>query len=253
MSEKFNVAWQSFMSHGKDMLRQIMETQKYSDVTLVTDDQQQFNTHKFILSACSSVFKDIFDKTPANSTIYLRGIQHKELEAILQFVYLGKATIYQERLKIFLNVTKDLNIKEIGDVVSDDAEESMHEDVHEENQHNSDDIQENGFEDLEKEEKVDFPFDRKTITGIASFHCDVCDKNFSTKSNLTKHNRAQHLKISFPCQQCDYSATQAFNLKIHVQSQHKGTEYQNPQFSYKATSTEKLKTHLKIKHLNESN
>ena len=64
---------------------------------------------------------------------------------------------------------------------------------------------------------------------------------FLQKSNLTKHNRAQHLKISFPCQQCDYSATQAFNLKIHVQSQHK------------ATSTEKLKTHLKIKHLNESN
>ena len=55
MSEKFNVAWQSFMSHGKDMLRQIMETQKYSDVTLVTDDQQQFNTHKFILSALSLI------------------------------------------------------------------------------------------------------------------------------------------------------------------------------------------------------
>ena len=46
--------------------------------------------------------------------LYLRGVHSQEVESILQFVYLGKATFYRDRINEFLNVAKSLEIKEIG-------------------------------------------------------------------------------------------------------------------------------------------
>ena len=79
----------------------------------------------FKLCACSTVFKNIIDSLPLNcSVIYLRGIQHQEMESILEFMYLGVATFYQERMNEFLNVAKNLEIKEISKDVEFDGEES---------------------------------------------------------------------------------------------------------------------------------
>ena len=58
----------------------------------------------------------------------MRGIQHQEMESILEFIYLGVATFYQERMKEFLNVAKNLEIKEISkDVEFNDGEETDNE------------------------------------------------------------------------------------------------------------------------------
>ena len=84
-----------------------------------------------MLSACSSVFKNILDRNPHNTSIYLTGIQHHEIESILQFIYLGEAMFYQERMNDFLNVAKDLDLKEIGgniDVDEGNQESNQEED-----------------------------------------------------------------------------------------------------------------------------
>ena len=44
----------------------------------------------------------------------MRGVLSYEIESILHFIYLGQATIYQERMNEFLNVGKSLEIKEIN-------------------------------------------------------------------------------------------------------------------------------------------
>ena len=100
----------------------MMKSDELTDVTLVCDDQKQFKAHRIILSACSTVFKNIINTLPQNSSIiYLRGIQSHEMESILEFMYLGVATFYQERMNEFLNVSKNLKIKEIiKDVEYDD-------------------------------------------------------------------------------------------------------------------------------------
>ena len=49
-----------------------------------------------------------------DSVIYLRGVLSKELESILQFIYLGQATFYQDRMNEFLNVAKILEIKALN-------------------------------------------------------------------------------------------------------------------------------------------
>merc|ERR1712098_402243 len=100
-----------------------METQELTDVTLISDDHHQYRAHKFILSECSTAFRNILTSNPLNSTIYLRGIHHEEVESILQFIYLGEATFYHERMNEFLNVAKNLEIKEIGKNVVDEEDE----------------------------------------------------------------------------------------------------------------------------------
>merc|ERR1719378_1978795 len=104
MEEKINLKWQPFSSHGQELFKNLMESQEFFDVTLVSDDLHQYRVHKFILSACSTVFRKILASNPLNTSIYLRGICHEELESILQFICLGEATLYHERMNDFLNV-----------------------------------------------------------------------------------------------------------------------------------------------------
>ena len=91
-----------------------MTSGEFADVTLVTDDKQQIRAHRNILSACSPVFKNILQLNTniTNPVIYLRGIQHCEMEAIMQFFYRGEAKIYEERMSEFLMVSENLEIKE---------------------------------------------------------------------------------------------------------------------------------------------
>ena len=107
--EKYNLNWHTYSDHLREMLHKMMKSDELTDVTLVCDDQKQFKAHKIVLSACSTVFKNIIDSLPSSSSvIYLRGIQHHEMESILEFMYLGVATFYQERMSEFLNVAKNL-------------------------------------------------------------------------------------------------------------------------------------------------
>merc|ERR1712133_282501 len=130
--QKYNLNWHTYSDHLRDLLHNMRKSEYLTDVTLVCDDQRQFKAHKIVLSACSNVFKNIIDNLPLNcSVIYLRGIQHQEIESILEFMYLGVATFYQERENEFLNVAKNLEIKEISKDVEFNNDEKFNEDVEE--------------------------------------------------------------------------------------------------------------------------
>ena len=110
--EKYNLNWHTYSDHLKEMLQEMMKSSDLSDVVLICDDKTQLKAHKIILSACSTV--QFINDLPQNSpVIYLRGIKHQEMESILEFMYLGVVTFYQERMNEFLNAAKNLEIKEI--------------------------------------------------------------------------------------------------------------------------------------------
>ena len=113
--EKFNLVWNTFTDHLKSMIGEWMTSPDMVDVTLVCEDKKYFKAHKIILSACSPVFKSIINNMPEkNPVIFLRGIHAQEIEAILQFIYLGQATVNEDRINELLNVANSLDIKEIG-------------------------------------------------------------------------------------------------------------------------------------------
>ena len=85
--EKYTLQCHSFSDHLRGALSEMMISSEFSDVTLVTDDKQQIKAHRNILSACSPHFKKILQlDSNANPVIYLRGIQHSEIESIMQFI-----------------------------------------------------------------------------------------------------------------------------------------------------------------------
>ena len=119
MGEKFNISWHTFEVHLKEMLQEMFMSPNFSDVTIVCDDQKKIKAHRNVLSASSPIFKNILQQHGEESKhpiIYLRGIQHSEMESIMQFVYYGQATFYQERINELLAVAKNLEIKGLSDV-----------------------------------------------------------------------------------------------------------------------------------------
>ena len=121
--QNFSMKWDAYSDHLRGMLHEMMKSEELTDVTLVCDDKIQFNAHKIILSGCSSVFKSIMKDLPhGSSVIYLRGIQHQEMESILEFIYLGVATFSKERMHEFLRVAHNLEIKDISKCVEFEEE-----------------------------------------------------------------------------------------------------------------------------------
>ena len=110
--DKYNLTWQTYPDHLKGMMKEMMTSEDFADVTIVSDDKKAIRAHRNILSGCSTVLKEILKmETQSNHpVIYLRGIQYSEIESILQFMYLGEAKFYEERTKEFLSVVKNLEI-----------------------------------------------------------------------------------------------------------------------------------------------
>lgn len=115
--EECSLDWNKYSDHLKDLMIKMITTTEYSDVTLVCDDSDfQFKTHKSVLSACSPELEKIIRKTTEkNPIIYLRGVPTKEMEALIQFMYLGRTTVHEKDLPELLKVAQDLKIKGIGD------------------------------------------------------------------------------------------------------------------------------------------
>ena len=107
--EKLNLTWHTYTDHLREMLHKMLSTNELTDVTLVSEDNIHFKAHKVVLSACSPVFKSIVSNNLlSHQIIFLRGIQSFEVESMLQFIYLGKALVYQDKMNEFLNAAKIL-------------------------------------------------------------------------------------------------------------------------------------------------
>ena len=119
--EKSIFSWHTYTDHLRDMLKEMMTSNDFADVTLVCDDKKDIKAHRNILSACSPVFKNMLkiDQQSNHPVIYLRGIQHLQMEAILKFVYLGETSIHQDSLTEFIQTAKLLEIREFDKSVEE--------------------------------------------------------------------------------------------------------------------------------------
>ena len=54
--EQYNVKWDSFSDHLKEMMQNLMQSTDTADVTLVCQDKIKVKAHKFVLSSCSPFF-----------------------------------------------------------------------------------------------------------------------------------------------------------------------------------------------------
>ena len=171
------------------------------------------------------------------------------MESILEFMYLGVASFYQERMNEFLNVAKNLEIKEISkDVEFDDENVNNEEAEIPDNQTNLEaEPKTKTFTNSMSMKLTDSTKIQKTSEG--SFNCDQCESKFTQKKNLITHIQSIHEGVKYACNQCDYQATTQGNLTIHIKSIHEGVKYPCNQCNYQARQQFALRRHVNLKHL----
>merc|ERR1712098_575643 len=109
--EKFDLAWNDFESNAINTIRNLLNDTQFTDVTLISDDRRRIKAHKVILSSCSLFFKQILAETSTEKPLlYIKGIEHSELSAIVKFVYLGRTEIAEDDLGKFMKAAKELQI-----------------------------------------------------------------------------------------------------------------------------------------------
>ena len=58
-----NLKWNNFNGNLHFNLKELLFGEKFTDVTLVSDDKIAFKAHKFLLGACSPVLRDLLIET----------------------------------------------------------------------------------------------------------------------------------------------------------------------------------------------
>ena len=128
--EKLCLKWNDFQKNLPTSFGELRGDSDFTDVTLVCEEQS-IKAHKVILSASSPFFKKLL-KTHSHPQplIYMRGIRSSELCAIIDFIYLGEARIFQEQLETFLALAEELELNGLEESFEDGgAEEQRHEQV----------------------------------------------------------------------------------------------------------------------------
>jgi len=96
--------------------------QTFSDVTLVSDDNQNFYAHKIILAAASPAFKELLLSNEKKETkIFLQGITGDYVEVLLKLIYIGETNISNKNQEVMnvlecfgIDWLKDLHVEDLG-------------------------------------------------------------------------------------------------------------------------------------------
>ena len=110
-NESLCLNWNDFKDLVKVSFEELRTDTDFTDVTLACEDQS-IKAHKVVLSACSPFFKKLL-KTHSHPQplIYMKGMKARSLTAIIDFLYLGEANVYQEELEDFLAQAEVLQLK----------------------------------------------------------------------------------------------------------------------------------------------
>ena len=279
--EMYSFNWETYSDHLRSMMKDMMMNDEFSDVTLVSEDNNHVKAHKNVLSACSSAFREIFKKDKSSKPIiYLRGIQFSEIESIIQFIYLGKATFLEERMDEFLAVAKSLGIKELCyneteteyepkdksfPSTSEDSDIERTSANFEEQSVQSNHIINQAPREIRSErEEVDGaiqPMDKPFPSTPEHSDKVISSENMEEKSVQSYHiinqapqettfesNEGVGVNERYECEKCHNSFKNKKYMRRHIQSAHEGFTYDCDQCGYQAARKTHLKEHIESRH-----
>ena len=258
--EKFNLQWNDFQENAKTTFHDLADDKDFTDVTLASEEGNQFTAHKVILAASSPFFRNTLKKNQhSHPLMYMHNIASDDLTALLNFIYRGEVQIVQENLARFLGLADQLKIKGLegaGSGHSSDSEKSKNkikeeglpdtkvsdralDYTNDEDQHILVDIpdsEEMGFE-IDDKRNISH-FDLKTVEADTDnleeqintmlvkvdggWACTMCGKiEKHSRRNLIRHIEGKHLKgVSVFCPLCDDTFGSRNALYIHTSSMH---------------------------------
>ena len=273
-----------FDTHALTSLKALFNTNDFADVTLVTDDDNQFQAHKVILGFGSAFFRNILKKNQHPfPLIYLKNISKTQLEAVLKFLYLGQVQVLENQIQEFLHIAEDLKIKGLSGencpTNKDHMEEVMKIDVKEkddvinvhlidideqpENLKTAGDVSQNEAVDESKEDDIENINKKESVANNEekqvsdedegfdqdtdqSFNCKKCKYTSKWEKDIRRHYKIKHEPLN--CEQCAKVLTTTQGLKHHMNTVHEGLRFPCSECPYKATNRSYLRKHFERNH-----
>ena len=243
MEEKLSVQWADFQNNISTCFGELRTGNDFADVTLACEDRD-FEVHKLILSASSPFFKALLKRAnkQAHPMVYMRGVQAKDLEALVDFIYLGEANILQANLESFLAVAQELELKGLAGLNTEEAFPSPQQPIRFDLNTRLDQRLQ-----IERKPKMFNSPNSKSEQFSTDTRFKVKEENIKTKPNRTPTKKEKVKPIIaeetarlvetlytnvdgvYACLKCNYNSLQKGHLKEHVEKHIEGLRY--PLFS----------------------
>ena len=111
MDSEVCVTWNGYQKKEKSIFRHLLESSEFADITLVSEDGQQFKGHKAILGSSCPFFEALLRRNDhPHPLVFMFGVNSKDLSALLNFLYKGEASMLQEDLQGFIVLARKLNL-----------------------------------------------------------------------------------------------------------------------------------------------
>jgi len=106
-----SLKWNNHKPAFASLLKVLRKKGCYTDVTLACGSKF-FEVHRLVLMACSEFFTNVFDRiTCQKPVIVLNEVKSQELEALLDYMYLGEVDVQQKHLPGLIKAAEYLLIK----------------------------------------------------------------------------------------------------------------------------------------------
>ena len=264
----YNLDWNTFQSHLLYTSQELHRDKLFADVTLVSEDLIQLKAHKTVLSSASEFFKDLFIKDGCDSSfLILSGVQTKDLQAVIDFIYLGGTKLAEEHIDSFIETAGHLGIKQLQmpqeESLVDNSSKNQEKEEKEgkvksdisyniENQYNN-------LANLQSDQQI--PAYNQDIEGVfheffsneesKSSKCEQCSSTFVNNWSLRRHISTVHNKLTFECDKCLRKLSTLDSLKRHKKMLHGGKFLTCHLCDYSTLWPFHLKEHHKNKHSDE--
>ena len=104
-----NLKCSDFLANVFSSFNNLHNSDLFTDVTLVSDDNKKIQAHKLVLSAGSEYFRDILsDKSHPHPMLCLEGVSSEDLAYIIKYLYVGEVSVAQSSFQKFLKIGKKL-------------------------------------------------------------------------------------------------------------------------------------------------
>jgi hypothetical protein len=266
--EKFSLSWNEFGSNVANTFKNLLSDTKFTDVTLVSADSKQIKAHKVVLSSCSSFFSQILQENPhQHPLLFLKGISHSDLLAIVKFIYLGQTEVAQDDLDHFMEAAQVLQIQGLHEnktSVPNYSELNLNRtsmEIFNSYGNGLSPVNDDGqFQvsllDHEKEDQALLPqfygeemmpnANQKvdiTMKDEAKYPCDKCEYRSKYLHNLKTHKNSKHEGIRLECDQCEGQFSTKTNLLTHKHSKHEGRKYSCGECNFVSTYPSNFSQH----------
>ena len=236
-SSQYELSSPNFIKNIQKTYRNLYLKSKFTDVTIVTEDNDRFNAHQFLLSASSEMFERIFMNIDQTSPIvFLNGVKGLMVKYLLKYIYLGEVSVEHSDIESFMQSMKDFKINSFQK--SEFIEKKSNEEIEEgemieyKDKKSSEKRNESIGQQIDKIETKDENSSETSVPEAAQDYklmkvelmndIDGEDFDFDDKKAYTKNGNVDYWKLKEPiqCNECEYKTYRKSCMKSHIINKH---------------------------------